>query len=29
MVTCTATDAAGNQSTCEFPVTVSIKARRR
>jgi hypothetical protein len=29
LVTCTATDAQGNASTCEFPVTVSLKARRR
>ena len=29
LVTCTATDASGNQSTCEFPVTVALKARRR
>jgi hypothetical protein len=29
LVTCTATDASGNQSTCQFPVTVSLKARRR
>ncbi|HEX6884482.1 MAG TPA: HYR domain-containing protein [Planctomycetota bacterium] len=29
LVTCTATDALGNQSTCEFPVTVEPKARRR
>ena len=28
LVTCTATDAAGNESTCEFPVTVQIKARK-
>ena len=27
IVTCTATDASGNQSTCEFPVTVQIRAR--
>ena len=27
-VMCTATDGAGNQSTCQFPVTVRIKARR-
>jgi HYR domain-containing protein/beta-propeller uncharacterized protein DUF5122 len=29
LVTCTATDAAGNESTCDFPVTVQPKARRR
>ncbi len=29
LVTCIATDASGNQSTCEFPVTVALKARRR
>jgi hypothetical protein len=29
IVTCTATDASGNQSTCEFPVTVALKVRRR
>jgi hypothetical protein len=29
IVTCTATDASGNESTCEFPVSVVIKARRR
>ena len=29
LVTCTATDASGNQSTCEFPVTVAPKARQR
>ena len=29
LVTCTATDACGNQSTCEFPVTVALKTRRR
>jgi hypothetical protein len=28
-VTCTATDASGNQSTCEFPVTVVAKKIRR
>jgi hypothetical protein len=28
IVTCTATDASGNESTCEFPVTVQIKARK-
>jgi len=28
LVTCTATDASSNQSSCEFPVTVQIKARR-
>ena len=28
LVTCTATDAAGNQASCQFPVTVQIKARR-
>ena len=27
IVTCTATDAAGNQSTCQFPVVVQPKAR--
>jgi HYR domain-containing protein len=29
LVDCTATDASGNSSTCEFPVTVEPKARRR
>ena len=29
LVTCTATDASGNQSTCQFPLTVTPKARRR
>jgi hypothetical protein len=29
IVTCTATDASGNQSTCEFPVTVALKVRQR
>jgi hypothetical protein len=29
LVTCTATDAAGNRATCEFPVTIERKARRR
>jgi hypothetical protein len=29
LVTCTATDASGNQSTCQFPVTVAFKPRRR
>jgi hypothetical protein len=29
LVACTATDAAGHQSSCEFPVTVALKARRR
>jgi len=29
LVTCTATDASGNQSTCEFPVTVAPKVRPR
>jgi hypothetical protein len=29
IVTCTATDASGNQSTCQFEVTVAPKARRR
>ncbi|HEX6884913.1 MAG TPA: HYR domain-containing protein [Planctomycetota bacterium] len=29
LVTCTATDAAGNQATCQFPVTVAFKARQR
>jgi hypothetical protein len=29
LVTCTATDASGNQSTLEFPVTVAPKARPR
>jgi len=28
-VTCTATDASGNQSSCVFPVTVELEARRR
>jgi HYR domain-containing protein len=27
LVTCTATDAAGNQATCEFPVTVNVYKR--
>jgi len=27
-VTCTATDAAGNQSTCTFPFTVQLPRRR-
>ena len=29
LVSCTATDASGNQSICEFPVSVQIKARLR
>jgi len=29
LVTCTATDASGNQSVCQFPVTVQSKARLR
>jgi hypothetical protein len=29
LVTCTATDASGNQVTCEFPVTVATKDRQR
>ncbi len=29
LVTCTAMDASGNQSVCEFPVIVQTKARRR
>jgi len=29
LVTCTAVDASGNQSSCQFPVTVEPKARRR
>ena len=29
LVSCTATDGAGNQSTCEFPVTVQLKAGER
>jgi hypothetical protein len=29
LVTCTAADASGNQSTCQFPVTVAPKARPR
>ena len=29
MVTCTATDASGNQSTCQFPVTVEVKLQKR
>jgi len=29
LVTCTATDTLGNQSTCQFPVTVTPKIRRR
>lgn len=28
-VTCTATDASGNQSTCAFPVTVRLKLDQR
>ena len=28
LVDCTATDASGNQSTGQFPVTVRAKARR-
>jgi hypothetical protein len=28
IVHCTATDASGNQSTCQFPVSVHPKARR-
>jgi HYR domain-containing protein len=28
-VTCSATDASGNESTCEFPLTVQPKAKRR
>jgi len=28
LVHCTATDGSGNQSECEFPVTVRFKARR-
>ena len=27
LVSCTATDAAGNQDTCQFPVTVTLKVR--
>jgi hypothetical protein len=29
LVDCTVTDACGNESTCQFPVTVSLKARPR
>lgn len=29
LVSCTATDISGNQSTCEFPVTVRAKTRSR
>ncbi|NOT30723.1 MAG: HYR domain-containing protein [Planctomycetes bacterium] len=29
LVTCTATDAAGNQSICSFPITVQPKLRQR
>jgi len=29
LVDCTATDAAGNQSTCHFPVSVERKVKRR
>ena len=29
LVDCTATDATGNQSTCQFPVTVQVKARQQ
>jgi len=29
LVTCTATDAYGNQSSCQFPVKVQTKTRRR
>jgi hypothetical protein len=29
LVTCTATDASGNESTCEFPVVVKAKAEQR
>jgi len=29
LVTCTATDAAGNPSTCQFPVSVVVRTRRR
>jgi hypothetical protein len=29
LVTCTATDASGNQATCQFPVTVERPMRRR
>jgi hypothetical protein len=28
-VTCTATDASGNQAACQFPVTVRLKSRPR
>jgi HYR domain-containing protein len=29
LVDCTATDASGNESTCQLPVTVQPKVRRR
>jgi hypothetical protein len=29
LVNCTATDATGNQSNCQFPVTVGFKATQR
>jgi HYR domain len=29
VVTCTATDASGNESTCQFPVRLSANVRRR
>jgi hypothetical protein len=29
VVTCTATDASGNESTCQFPLTLRPKVRRR
>jgi hypothetical protein len=29
LVTCTATDASGNEATCAFPVTVGYRVRRR
>ena len=29
LVSCTATDASGNQSTCQFPVTVTLKLDQR
>ena len=29
LVNCTATDASGNQSTCQFPVSVTLKVSQR